>query len=312
MTVPPPADDWCVEVGPLCPVEGTLYGYYPSIGANAFFAAFFGLCLIVQLGLGIKYRTWTFMIALGFGCLGELIGYIGRILLYNNPFDNLGFQIQICCLIISPAFIAAGIYLSLKHIVISFGQEWSRLRPAWYTYIFIAGDILSLVLQGAGGGIAATADNGSSLLDVGTNMMIAGVVFQVVILAIFAYFLAEYTLRTYRRRDQLSSESIALLHKTSFRCFMFAIIVAYLGIFIRCVYRIPELTGGWRSELMRNETEFIVLEGVMIVLSVLVLTIFHPGLCFPALGNTIGKKSKISRGKSVDESSDVEMMSGRA
>lgn len=249
---------------------------------------------------------------MGFGCLGELIGYIGRILLYNNPFDNLGFQIQICCLIISPAFIAAGIYLSLKHIVISFGQEWSRLRPAWYTYIFIAGDILSLVLQGAGGGIAATADNGSSLLDVGTNMMIAGVVFQVVILAIFAYFLAEYTLRTYRRRDQLSSESIALLHKTSFRCFMFAIIVAYLGIFIRCVYRIPELTGGWRSELMRNETEFIVLEGVMIVLSVLVLTIFHPGLCFPALGNTIGKKSKISRGKSVDESSDVEMMSGRA
>jgi len=54
---------WCVEVGPECPVEGTLYGYYPSIGANAFFAAFFGLCLVINLGLGIRYKTWTYMVS---------------------------------------------------------------------------------------------------------------------------------------------------------------------------------------------------------------------------------------------------------
>lgn len=234
-------------------------------------------------------------------------------MLYNNPFDDNGFQIQICCLIISPAFISAGIYLTLKHIVLSFGEQWSRLRPAaWYTRIFITGDIISLVLQGAGGGIAATANPGSNLQDVGTNLMIAGVVFQVVILSVFGMLLAEYTIRTYRRRNQLSQEAMALFHRRSFQCFMFAIIVAFLGIFIRCVYRIPELTGGWRSELMRNETDFIILEGVMIVISVLVLTIFHPGYCFPALGNTIGKKSKGARGKSMDEASDVEMMPTRA
>jgi hypothetical protein len=85
-----------------------------------------------------------------------------------------------------------------------------------------------------------------------------------------------------------------------------------LGIYVRCVYRIPELTGGWRSELMREETEFIILEGAMIVLSVLVLTVFHPGYCFPALGNTIGK-NRAARGKSMDTSvSDVEMVSNRA
>ncbi|KAL6710144.1 hypothetical protein ACN47E_009935 [Coniothyrium glycines] len=313
MTAPPPAPDFCVEVGPDCPVEDTLYGYYPSIGANGFFAAFFGLCLIIQIALGIRYKTWTFMIALGLGCVGELIGYIGRIMLYKNPYDELGFQIQICCLIIAPAFVSAGIYLTLKHIVLSFGESWSRLRPAqWYTRIFIAGDIFSLILQGAGGGIAATAEPGSNLQDVGTNLMIAGVVLQVVILAVFGSLLADYTLRTYRRRDHLSSEAMALFHKTSFRAFILAVIIAYLGIFIRCVYRIPELTGGWGSELMRNEPEFIVLEGVMIVISVLVLTVFHPGYCFPALGNTIGKKNKARRSKSLDEVSDVEMMSARA
>jgi hypothetical protein len=313
MTVPPPAPDFCEEVGPPpCTVERTIYGYYPSIGANAFFAAFFGLCLLVHLVLGVRYKTWTFMIALSLGCLGEVIGYAGRIMMYNNPFNSTGFQIQICCLIISPAFISAGIYLTLKHIVINFGESWSRLPPVWYTRIFITGDIVSLVLQGAGGGIAATADDGSHMLDVGTNLMIAGVVLQVVILAVFGTLLTEYAVRTYHHRGQLSPEAVTLIHKTSFRCYIFAIIIAFLGIFIRCVYRIPELTGGWRSELMRQETDFIVLEGVMIVMSVLVLTVFHPGYCFPALGNTIGKKRNTARGKSMDKASDAEMMSSRA
>ncbi|KAG9187154.1 hypothetical protein G6011_05025 [Alternaria panax] len=312
MTVPPSAPEWCVEVGPECPVEGTLYGYYPSLGANAFFAAFFALCLTIQLGLGIRYKTWTYMIGLSLGCLGEVVGYAGRLIMYNNPFDETGFQMQICCLIISPAFISAGIYLTLKHIVINFGESWSRLPPVWYTRIFITGDILSLVLQGAGGGVAATADAGSELLEIGTDLMIAGVVLQVVILSCFGILLAEYTVRTYKRRDQLSAESLTLLQRTSFRCFIFAIIIGFLGIYVRCVYRIPELTGGWRSELMREETEFIILEGVMIVLSVLVLTVFHPGYCFPALGNTISKNRAV-RGKSMDTSvSDVGMVSSRA
>jgi hypothetical protein len=234
------------------------------------------------------------------------VGYGGRLMLNNDPFDHNGFIVQICCLVISPAFVSAGIYLTLKHIVINFGQQWSRFPPVWYTRIFITGDLFSLILQGAGGGLASTATGGSSLQDVGTNLMIAGVIVQVVILAVFGYFLTEYTVRTYRRREQLSVESMKLFHATSFRCFVVAIVVAYFGIFIRCIYRIPELTGGWGSELMRNEPEFIVLEGVMIVISVLVLTVFHPGYCFPALGNTIGN-NKVSR-KSLAES-DVEMMS---
>ena len=224
-------------------------------------------------------------------------------------------MIQICCLIIAPAFVAAGIYLTLKHVVISFGQEWSRLRPAWYTYIFIAGDIVSLTLQGAGGGAAASSDPGSKMTDIGTNLMIAGVIFQVVVLVFFAYFFVEYIVRTHRRRNILSAEAMQLFHAPLFRLFMGAVIVAYAGIFVRCIYRIPELTSGWRSELMRNEPEFIVLEGVMIVISVAALTIFHPGYCFPALGNTIGKsKNKEMRGKSFDgpETSDVEMTGGHS
>ncbi|KAF2713499.1 RTA1-domain-containing protein [Pleomassaria siparia CBS 279.74] len=289
----------CIEVGPApgfpnltCTIQGTLYGYAPSLAANAFFIAFFALCLIIQLVLGIKYKTWTYMIALGFGCLGETIGYIGRIMLHNDPFSGLGFQIQICCLIICPAFISGGIYLTLKHIVLNFGQNWSRLRPTWYTYIFITGDIFSLVLQGAGGGIAATADNGSTGQDLGTDLMIAGVVFQVVVLAFFGVATVEYAMRCHRHRGEWLPESHTLYHDSKFRAFCGAILLAYTCILIRCAYRIPELTGGWGSDLMRNQAEFIGLEGVMIVLAVLGLTVCHPGYCFPAMSNTIGSSSR--------------------
>jgi hypothetical protein len=237
--------------------------------------------------------------------LGELLGYVGRIMMHSNPYDSTAFQIQICCLIMAPSFVAAGVYLTFKHIVITFGESWSRLPPVWYTRIFIAGDTFCLTLQGAGGGIAATAGPGSSLQDVGTNLMIAGVVLQVVVLSIFGALLAEYMVRTYRCRDQLSVQATTLAHQKSFRGFCFSLVIAFVGIFIRCIYRIPELSGGWRSELMRKEVDFIVLEGVMIVVSVLMLTVFHPGYCFPALRSTIGKKPD------KDETSDVEKVVGQ-
>jgi hypothetical protein len=41
---------------------------------------------------------------------------------------------------------------------------------------------------------------------------------------------------------------------------------------------------------MREEVEFIVLEGAMIVVAVTALTVFHPGYCFPVLAT--GKRSE--------------------
>lgn len=296
MTVPPPAPEFCTRVTPECPVEGTIYGYYPSLGWNAAFAGFFGLSFLVHVILGIRYKTWSYAIAVGLGCVGEVVGYIGRIMMWNNPFDQAGFQMQICCLIIAPAFVSAAIYLTLKHIVRSFGDSWSRVQPGCYTWIFVGCDLLSLILQGIGGGIAATAKFGSDLQDVGTNLMLAGVIFQVVCLSFFGYFLGEYLFRTHRHQDEIESEGMAIFRDTKFRLFVFAIVTAYVTILARCAYRIPELSEGWRSEIMRNEVEFIVLEGVMITIAVAILTVFHPGYCFPVLakGNTPVKQKRLS------------------
>lgn len=66
----------CLDIGPDCTVEETTYGYYPSLPANAAFAAIFGALLIIQLFQGLKWKSWTYLVALAFGCLGEAIGII--------------------------------------------------------------------------------------------------------------------------------------------------------------------------------------------------------------------------------------------
>lgn len=41
---------------------------------------------------------------------------------------------------------------------------------------------------------------------------------------------------------------------------------------------------GWASSLMQNETLFLIMDGAMILLSVLTLNFFHPAFFFPFLG----------------------------
>ncbi|KAL8801817.1 MAG: hypothetical protein Q9182_004224 [Xanthomendoza sp. 2 TL-2023] len=275
--------DACVDVTDFCVVAETIYGYRPSLGASGFFIAVFAACL------GIQFFQ------------GEVVGYVGRVLLNSNPWDGTGFEMQICCLIIAPSFFAAAIYLTLKHIVLTFGPEHSRLVPRWYTWIFIGCDLFSLILQGAGGGIAASADS-ESTSDVGANLMLAGIVWQVFTLIVFAALAGDFVLRVKRARSDLALAASELLQSTKFRLFTAGLVTAYLTILIRCVYRIAELAGGWKNDIMQNETEFIVLEGVVIVIAVLCLTAFHPGYCFPPMqsGNKVAQKGAMGDGDISD------------
>ena len=213
-------------------------------------------------------------------------------MLHSNPWSSTGFEIQICCLIIAPAFVAAGVYLTLKHITLEVGANFSRLQPRLYTWIFCLADLFSLIIQGAGGGIAATADHGSSLQNVGNDLMMTGIVWQVFTLLIFGGMVGDYALRVYTNRSALESSAVKLINTTRFKLFTGGLVLAYLTIFIRCVFRIGEMANGWGNPIMQDETDFIVLDGVMVTIATLCLTIFHPGLVFPEM-QMHGKNSPV-------------------
>lgn len=61
--------------------------YYPSLVGNVLFTAIFGLFLIVQIVLGIRYKTTGYMISMIIGLLLEILGYVARILMRSSMFD---------------------------------------------------------------------------------------------------------------------------------------------------------------------------------------------------------------------------------
>lgn len=282
----------CTAVSSICPVEDTIYGYTPSLPINAFFIAFFAVFALHHVIFGLHYRTYFFALALHAGCIAEAIGYAGRILLHNNVYSNVAFNIQISCLIFAPAFIAAGIYITLQHIVQTFGAQISRLPPKAYTIIFMLCDSFSLILQAVGGGLAGSSKGNVNQRNVGTDLMMVGIVIQVFTLIVFAGLVIDYAIRVKYAWVHVNVEGKKLAEQTSFKLFVAAVAIAFLAIFCRCVYRIAELSGGWASPIMRDEASYVVLEGFMMVIAVTMVSVFHPGWCFPAMGGRVVQVNK--------------------
>lgn len=94
--------DGLISFGPLanctlalCPVEWSVFQYRPSLAANAIFIAIFGVLLVAHLVQGVWYKTWSYMGCICAGCILQIIGYGGRIMLHDNPFDFNAFLMQI-------------------------------------------------------------------------------------------------------------------------------------------------------------------------------------------------------------------------
>lgn len=184
------------------------------------------------------------------------------------------------CLTIGPAFLTASIYLCLGRIVIVYGQNISRFSPKFYTLTFMVCDFISLLLQAVGGALAATQDANDPSRD-GINIMMAGLAFQVVSLTIFIALSMEFVYRARKTRESdLNFNFFELRKRTMFRLLPYAIAVATVTIYIRCVFRVAELKDGFGGELANNQTAFMILEGPMIIIATVALTVCHPGIAF--------------------------------
>lgn len=252
------------------------------------------------------------MLAVGIGIFGEMVGYIGRLIMHQNPWSNAGFETQICCLVLAPSFLAAGIYLTLKHMVLYCGPEYSRLKAKWYPWIFIGSDLGSIIVQAIGGGVAASAKNSTNpaLLTAGDALIIAGIALQAVTMSVCGAVVVDFVLRRRKARTaELKTEAGAETEGTldvnldaptlandaltrsplRFKIFCWAIGFSFFTILIRCVYRIPEMAGGWGNPRMRDEPVFLGLDGAMVAMASIAFTVAHPGLMFPPMRK--GKKS---------------------
>ncbi|KAL3477014.1 RTA1 like protein-domain-containing protein [Aspergillus californicus] len=270
-----------------CPVSMGMVQYLPILWCQILFMAIFGAAIIPQLVFGIRYKTWTFMVAMILGLIGEAVGYGGRIMLNKNPFKLDGFLMYLVPLTIAPAFFTAAIYLTLSRIVVAYGEKISYFKPRTYTITFITFDIVALILQAAGGAMASTAEPGDQdATDLGVNIMIAGLAWQVISIGIFTVMGTYFYLRVRKATSTDFNHDFSALRSTRyFKASLWGLSVALLVIFVRSVYRCLELREGFDGHLANDEVTFMVLEAAMITIAVILLSVFHPGVVWKGQWN---------------------------
>ncbi|KAJ5218476.1 RTA1-domain-containing protein [Penicillium cinerascens] len=253
----------------------TSYGYVPSKGAGLAFCILFGLLMVAHIVQFCWKRTWVYVV-FAIGCLVELIGWGGRAWSAECPYNSTAFLMQISTLIIAPTFFTAGIYVLLGRLIQLYGRESSVLSPKLYLWIFCTCDVISLFVQAAGGGIASSVSNNKSESDLGTNIMVAGIVFQLFSITIFVVCAID----VFRRVKRLGL--LGLATKGRLRPLIGAMVLSIVCIYIRSLYRTVELSQGWTGYLITHQSYFIGLDGVMMVIAVGVFNICHPGWMLPS------------------------------
>lgn len=283
----------------LCPVEYSVYGYRPSLVANIVLIALYSVAIAIHTYLGIRWKQWWFMGCMVAGGVNAVLGYVGRLLMYQNPFNFVAFMIQISKSSSLQRRGRTNTFSSLRdhrarvllrrhlhnprHVVSAqpaisvrlrpaadlyritqFSPELSRFDPKLFYYIIIPCDIVSLVLQAAGGGLSSKSSGQSTI---GVDLAIAGMAFQVVTIVVFCGFFADFLIRYFRSGawEQEKHQAQGLPSRATPKrlgLFFGFMGLAVILILARCTFRLVELREGYSGKLVKDEMLFIGLEGV--------------------------------------------------
>jgi hypothetical protein len=250
---------------PYSPALLPSYGYKPSLAAGITYCVLFSLALAAHCLYSVLNRRWANYL-LATGALGELIGWAGRTWSSQCPYNQHAFLMQIVTLVISPVFFTAALFVMLAQLSIQRGAHYSLIPPRLYLYIFCTCDVIALLIQAAGAAIASHEFDTQGDPEKGTHVVVAGLGFQLaamtVFFACFLGFIARSFRQTWPRHEVVLVGSMLL---------------SFVSLYIRCVYRTVQLAEGWLGYLSTHERFFLALDAALMVVCVGIFVPFNPG-----------------------------------
>ncbi|KAJ2935027.1 hypothetical protein H1R20_g2080, partial [Candolleomyces eurysporus] len=251
------------------PAMDNLYHYVPSMPVAIIMTSLFGVSTIWHTGMALYRRMWWLLPSVVLCGALESLGWSARNWSHSEPNNLAPFQIQ-----------------SLFDSTIKLQANKYCILPD--TLLFCSFDVISLVIQGLGGGLAATADpltNGRDP-ETGARVMLGGIAFQLAVIVLFAIcavefvvrYVKDWPLRAVETVDSQASLQISARGELTkkLKVMLCALAFSTIVLFIRAVYRLIELADGWNGRIIRTEVYFNVLDGAMVVLAIYTLNFIHP------------------------------------
>ncbi|KAJ0166477.1 Protein RTM1 [Colletotrichum tanaceti] len=262
-----------------------LWHYVPSLVAAIIFEVLFVLTTLFHAWKIVRTKTW-FCIVFCIGGLLEIIGYAGRAVAREKTGEIGPYVMQSVTILVAPALFAASVYMTLGRIIRSVGGErLSVIRVDWLTRIFVTSDVFSFLVQASGAGLMVRDGN----QDTGQNLIVAGLVIQIVLFGVFWVTAVLFHARMARHPTEASAGG-----RSPWRSGLWMLYAVSALIMARSIFRLVEYVLGDDSYPLRNEWTLYVFDATLMFF---VMVAF--GYRFPAA-------FQIRKGGSPRSTSDVE------
>ncbi|OKL63501.1 hypothetical protein UA08_01558 [Talaromyces atroroseus] len=245
------------------------YHYNPSISAAVIFILLFLAATLLHLYQLFRTRAW-FLIPFIVGGFFEWIGYVGRAISHTQTPDwTLGpYLLQTLLLLVAPALFAASIYMELGRIILLIdGESHALIKKKWLTKIFVCGDVLSFLMQAAGGGIQASGT--ASALLTGSHIIVGGLFIQLIFFGFFIFVAVHFDLNMKRYPTQ---RALTL----PWRKHLGAMYATSLLIMVRSIFRVVEYLQGFDGYILEHEAFLYVFDALLMFLVMAVFIVVHP------------------------------------
>jgi hypothetical protein len=261
------------------------YHYDPSVAAAGIFIALFGISATMHVWQLLKNKTWYFIpFAIGGYC--EVIGYIGRIISSGEtPEWTMGpYIMQTIMLLVSAALLAASIYMVLGRIVVLLdGQHHSFIPIKWLSKIFVTADVISILMQCAGGAMLAIAETYDEF-KTGEYVIIGGLFVQLLAFGVFITVSA-----LFYRRMLLQPTAASQTVNVPWQQFMWVLFAGSSLILIRSAFRVIEYLQGNDGYLMSHEVFLYVFDAVLMLIVTVLFNVYHPSRIVSAKNHLFAK-----------------------
>ncbi|KAH7155924.1 RTA1 like protein-domain-containing protein [Dactylonectria macrodidyma] len=249
-----------------------LWRYIPSLPAAIIFVVVFAILTAAHSWKLFRHRMW-FCFPFVVGGLFEIIGYIGRVAAYNSTGTLIPYILQSIFLLIAPILFAASLYMTLSRIILAVGgASCSMIAPRWLTRIFVFGDAFSFLIQSSGAGLRVRAGSGSSTSNpnLGSNIIVGGLIFQIAIFAIFVITAVRFQLKF--RRHEASKNAMDI----PWQACLNMLYVTSAFIMIRNIFRVAEYAMGSDGYLLGHEWGVYVFDASLMTLTMVWFFLRYP------------------------------------
>ncbi|KAI5920634.1 RTA1 like protein-domain-containing protein, partial [Camillea tinctor] len=277
--------------GELLPLAGDYYlwKYVPSVPAAAIFIVLFLLISIAHTWKMYRFKMW-FCTPFVVGGYLEVVGYGSRVAASNATNELMPFIIQSTFLLVPPSLFAASIYMTLGRIIRGLGpagEACSLIRVRRLTTTFVLGDLFTFLIQSGGAGLMAM----NSMMETGKNIVIAGLVLQVLFFGLFVVATVTFHVRFRQHgvvskafgssnanlcRDGSGGSGVSILPPFPWESMLSMLYGTSALILVRSVFRVIEYIMGTDGYLLANEWPLYVFDGVLMFATMTVFYIWYP------------------------------------